>query len=211
MATFSTYALVDLLDAFASSDPVPGGGSAAALAGAVGASLLLMVASLPKTRTGTAEEMADLADAAGRLRPLRDRLASLVDRDTAAYQAVMAALRRPKGTDAEKAERQAALQAAMVDATEVPLETMRACQQALAGARVVAERGHVAAGSDAYVGMELLLAALRGAARNVDENLGSVKDPAFVGRAAAERRQLEETAVADAATARSRLSRSPAT
>jgi len=206
MTTLSTYALVDLLDAFSSSDPVPGGGSAAALAGAVGASLLLMVASLPKTRTGTPEETSDLAYAAARLRPLRDRLAGLVDRDTAAYQGVLGALRLPKGTDQEKAARRDALGAAMHEATEVPLETMRVCQQALAGARIVAEKGHVAAGSDAYVGIELLLAALRGAARNVDENLGGVKDAAYVERVRAERRQLEDDAVADAATARSRLS-----
>jgi len=67
---FSEFALIDLLDAFASNTPVPGGGSAAALAGALGVSLLIMAAGLPKSRTGAPEEAADLAEAAARLRPL---------------------------------------------------------------------------------------------------------------------------------------------
>jgi formiminotetrahydrofolate cyclodeaminase len=69
---FAEMALADLMDAFSSTDAVPGGGSAAALAGAVGVSLLLMVAGFPKTKTGAPEETADLAEAASRLHPLRD-------------------------------------------------------------------------------------------------------------------------------------------
>jgi formiminotetrahydrofolate cyclodeaminase len=206
MTSFSTYALLDLLDAFAASDPVPGGGSATAVAGALGTSLLIMVASLPKTRTGAPEEVADLAAAAARLRPLRDTFVELIDRDTAAYQGVMAAMRLPRGTDAEQAARRSAIDAAMRGATEAPLETMRACQQALAGARVIADNGHVAAASDAGVGVELLLAALRGAALNVDTNLAGLKDAAYVDRIRAERRQLEEDGVADATAARARRS-----
>lgn len=202
----STYALIDLLDTFASSEPVPGGGSATAVAGALGASLLLMVASLPKTRTGAPEEVTDLAEAASRLRPIRDTLVELIDRDTEAYQAVIAALRLPKTDDAEKAGRREAIEAAMKLATEVPLETMRSCQQALAGARVVAERGHVAAASDAGVGIELLLAALRGAAMNIDTNLAGVKDTAYAARIRAERKELEQDAEVDATAARARLS-----
>src|SRR6185436_12064808 len=116
----------DLLDAFASNEAVPGGGSAAALAGAVGVSLLITVASLPKTRTGAPEEAADLSEAAARLRPLRETLTSLVDQDSDAYQAVLAAYRLAKSTDAEKAARRDAIQDAMRGATEIPLATMRA-------------------------------------------------------------------------------------
>ena len=110
MTSYSTMAVEDLLDAFASNEPVPGGGSAAALAGAVGVSLLMMVASLPKTRTGAPEEAADLSEAASRLRPLRETLTSLVDQDSEAYQAVLAAYRLGKSTDAEKAARRDAIQ-----------------------------------------------------------------------------------------------------
>ena len=98
-------AVADLMDAFASTDAVPGGGSAAALAGAVGASLLLMVAGMPKTRTGAPEETADLAEAASRLHPLRDSLLDLVDRDSDAYRQVMDAFRLAKESDEEKATR----------------------------------------------------------------------------------------------------------
>ena len=100
--SYSDLVLTDLLDAFSSSDPYPGGGSAAALAGALGVSLLLMAAGVTRTRTGTPEEAADLAEASSRLRPLRDTLTSLVDADSAAYQAVVKAMRRPKGTDGER-------------------------------------------------------------------------------------------------------------
>ena len=101
MTPYTTMALADLLDAFASNEPVPGGGSASALAGAVGVSLLLMVAGMQKTKSGTPEETADLAEAAAKLRPLRDRLTMLVDRDSEAYAGVAAAFKLPKASDDE--------------------------------------------------------------------------------------------------------------
>ncbi len=148
MTSYGEMALADLLDAFASNEAVPGGGSAAALAGAVGTSLLIMVAGLPKTKTGAPEEAADLAEAAARLRPLRDTLASLVERDSEAYAAVIEAMRLPKATDADKQQRRAAIEAAMREAIEVPMDTMRACQQALRGAVVVANNGNPNASTD---------------------------------------------------------------
>lgn len=190
--------LTDLLDAFASNEPVPGGGSASALAGAVGVSLLMMVAGLPKTKTGAPEEAADLAEAAARLRPLRDTLASLVDRDSEAYTAVLNAMRLPKETDADKAARKAAMETAMRGATEVPMDVMRACQQALRGSIVVARHGNPNAATDTGVAIELLLVGTRGGAMNVDVNLKSLKDPAFVERVKAERAELEAEAIADA-------------
>ncbi len=115
--------LSDVLDAFSSSDPTPGGGSAAALAGALGASLLAMVAGLPKTRSNTPEERAALDAARAKILELRARLIDLIDRDAAAYDTVVAAYRLPKGTDEEKAARKSAIQAALQLATSVPLET----------------------------------------------------------------------------------------
>jgi formiminotetrahydrofolate cyclodeaminase len=198
-------ALSDLLDAFASNEPVPGGGSAAALAGAVGASLLIMVAGLPKTRTGAPEEAADLAEASARLRPLRDTLASLVERDSAAYTAVLEALRLPKATDADKEARRGALEGAMRGAIEVPMDTMRACQQALRGAVIVAGNGNANASTDTGTAVLLLMAGLRGAGLNVDVNVKGVSDEAFVRRVAAERDQLRADAEADARRATDRL------
>jgi formiminotetrahydrofolate cyclodeaminase len=201
MTSYSTLTVTELLDAFASSEPVPGGGSASALAGAVGVSLLMMVAGLPKTRTGTPEERAALGAAAARLRPLRDVLTTLVDRDSEAYTLVLDAFRLPKGTDAEKTIRRDAIDHAMRAATDTPLETMRVCGQALGQAVAIAANVVRSAASDAGVGIELLRTALRGAALNVDTNLGEVKDQEYVARVRVERTQLEEASLADAARA----------
>jgi len=199
-------ALVDLLDAFASNEPVPGGGSAAALTGALGASLLIMVAGLSKTRTGAPEEAADLAEASARLRPLRDALLALVDDDSRAYQAVLDAMRLPKATDADRETRRAAINAAMQGATRIPLETMRFCQQAVRGAVPVATHGNPNASTDTGTAVELLVAALRSAGMNVDANVKGTSDASFVERVSAERAQLAADAEADATRARAALS-----
>ena len=203
--SYTTMALADLLDAFASNDPVPGGGSASALAGAVGASLLLMVAGMVKTKSGTPEETADLAAAAARIRPLRDRLGGLVESDSEAYAAVAAAFKLPKGNDEEKAARKTAIQAGTRQATEVPLDTMRACRDALRHALVVARCGNRNATSDVGVAIELLLAATRGAGLNVDINLGGLADQEYVERARWERGDLERSAAEEASRARALL------
>jgi len=202
---YSEMALADLVDAFSSTDPVPGGGSAAALVGSVGTSLLLMVAGIPKTRSGAPEETADLAEAEARLRPLRDSLLELVDRDSEAYSQVMTALKLPKGSDAEKSQRQQALETATRWATEVPLDTMRACQQALRGALTVATNGNRSAASDVGVAIELLFAALRGARMNVEINLAALSDTEYVARIRTEVGQLENDAGGDAARGRELL------
>jgi formiminotetrahydrofolate cyclodeaminase len=202
---YSEMALVDLVDAFSSTDPVPGGGSAAALAGAIGASLLLMVAGIPKTKTGAPEETADLAEAEARIRPLRNSLLELVDRDSEAYSQVGTALKLPKHSDGEVSQRKQAIEDATRGATEVPLDTMRACQQALRGAVTVAANGNRNAASDVGVAIELLLAALRGARMNVEINLAGLTDAAYVTRVRTEASQLGDDAGADAARARELL------
>lgn len=205
MTSYITMALADLLDAFASNDPVPGGGSASALAGSLGVSLLLMVAAMQKTRSGTPEETADLAEAAARLRPLRDRLTTLVDTDSEAYAHVSAAFKLPKASDEEKAVRKAAIEAATKRATEVPLDTMRACRDALRDAVIVARNGNRNATSDVGVGVELLMTGVKGAALNVDINLSGLSDPEYVERVRRERQDLELTASDEAGRARGLL------
>ena len=199
---YSTMALADLLDAFASDEPVPGGGSASALAGALGTSLLLMVAGMTKTKSGTPEETADLSEASARLRPLRERLAALVDTDSDAYAAVAASFKLPKDTDAQKATRKNAIQVATRHAAEVPLETMRACRDAVRHSVIVARNGNRNAASDIGVALELLMAALKGAGLNVEINLSGLSDTAYIERARWERTDLERTAVEEAARAR---------
>ena len=198
---YSEFALIDLLDAFASNDPVPGGGSAAALAGALGVSLLVMAASLPKSRTGAPEEATDLAEAAARLRPLRERLVELIDADSSAYRSVMAALKLPKVSEQEQAHRNEALQSALKEATDVPLDVMRSGQQALAGGVVVARNVYRVAASDVAMGIELLGASVRGAALSIDGNLSSIKDASYIERVSEERRQLADDSARDGALA----------
>ena len=206
---YSEFALIDLLDAFASNAPVPGGGSAAALAGALGVSLLVMAASLPKSRTGAPEEATDLAEAAARLRPLRDSLVQLIDADSDAYRAVMAAMKLPKMADDEKLTRTAALQSALKEATDVPLDVMRAGQQALAGAVIVARNAYRVAASDVATGIELLGSCVRSAALSIDGNLMAIKDRGFASRVSAEREQLASDSARDAAQALEIVSGSP--
>lgn len=189
---YSALSLTDLLDAFASNQPVPGGGSASALAGAVGTSLLIMVAGLPKTRHGTPEERDALTAAADRLRPLRDELASLIDRDSEAYTSVIKAYRLPKSTEPEQSSRRDAIDAAMRAATDAPLATIRACERVMREAETISTGGAPSAASDVAVAIELLKTAARGAALNVDTNLATLNDEDYVARVSQERRDLEQ-------------------
>jgi formiminotetrahydrofolate cyclodeaminase len=172
----------DLLAAFRSSDPTPGGGSAAALSGAVGASLLAMVAGLAKPQADSDDDVARLQQAGTRCVDLALQLERLIDRDAEAYDLVVGAYRLPKATDEEKAARTAAIQAALKAATEAPLEVMRLCREALTLAPVVGSLGNANASSDVKVAGGLLRAGLDGARENVDINLGSVKDVSYVQR-----------------------------
>ena len=172
----------DFLAAVRSPDPTPGCGSAAALAGAMGASLLAMVAGLPKSRAATADDAARLKAAGDGCTALADELAALIDRDSAAYDLVLAAYKKPKGTEEEKTARSAAIQDAMRAAIAAPLDVMRACAAAAQHGPVVGELGLVSASSDVQVGVALLGAGLQGAKLNVQINLESVKDAAYAAK-----------------------------
>lgn len=193
--TLTTQPLTGLLAAFRSPQPTPGGGSASALAGAVGASLLVMVAGLAKPKAATDAELAELRAAGARCGDLAARLEALVDRDSEAYDLVVTAFKRPKGSDEEKTARGRAIQEALVAATEAPLEVMRHCAAALDTADVVARLGNSNAASDVQVGVVLLSAGLRGAQQNVEINLGSLKDADYVARVRAEAARLAARAL----------------
>lgn len=180
----------ELLAAFRASDPTPGGGSAAAVSGAVGASLLTMVAGLPKPGASTVEEIQQLHAAGARCSDLAVRLETLIDRDSDAYDMVVAAYRMPKGTEEEKAVRSARIQDTMRAAIDTPMDVMRACYAGLEQASAIARLGNRNAASDVKVALELLQAGLRGARENVEINLGSVKDQEYVARVRAETGEL---------------------
>lgn len=161
----------DLIARLASSDPVPGGGSAAAIAGAMGAALVGMVVELTVGRPAAeahADTLAELAAAAGRQRA---QLLQLAQDDAAAYQSVVAARRMPRDDDAQKAERRRRLDAAMHAAAEAPLAAARLAVEVLSGAARVAPIGNVNAVSDAGVAALLAGTAVRGAILNVQINL----------------------------------------
>ena len=139
-----------------------------------------MVAGLPKSRAASEEDHGRLAAAGARVASVADALASLVDRDSDAYDLVVAAYKQPKSTDEEKAARSSAIQNALRSAIDAPLSVMRACGEALEQAVTIAELANLSAASDVQVALELLGAGLRGARQNVDINLGSVKDASYV-------------------------------
>jgi formiminotetrahydrofolate cyclodeaminase len=179
MPRFVDQQLSAFLDAVASSEPTPGGGTAAAIAGAIGTSLLMMVAGLTKSRNGSEEERIALAEARASLTAVRERLIALADTDAEAFNQVMAAYRLPKASDADKVARKEAIQQALKAATTVPLETLEAGMDGLRLGRIVKAHGNPAAESDVDVGIGLLQAATNGAEANVRINLASVQDQAF--------------------------------
>ncbi|HTH25912.1 MAG TPA: cyclodeaminase/cyclohydrolase family protein [Vicinamibacterales bacterium] len=194
MKRFADMTVSQLLAALGSPSPTPGGGTAAAIAGAMGTSLLVMVAGLAKSKNNTDDEKAALSKARAAIEPITAQLTDLADADAASFDAVMAAYRLPKATDEEKAARARAIQAALRGATEVPLRTLRACANALQQARVVADYGNPSAESDVGVAIGLLKAAATGAAANVRSNLGGLKDETFKSATEAETARLLEPA-----------------
>jgi formiminotetrahydrofolate cyclodeaminase len=204
--SYSNFSLRDLLDAFASSVPAPGGGSAAALTGTTAVSLLVMAASVRLSRPKPPES-GDLADAADRLRSLRPAMAALIDRDAESYSSVVAALRLPVTDSESEARQRSAYDTAMRAATEAPLETMRASRRAIGDAAVVAAYCTRSARADVGVAIALLRAAVSGAGITVDANLGMLNDVEYISAMTAERRRLQAESEADAERALRELAR----
>jgi formiminotetrahydrofolate cyclodeaminase len=186
--------LLELLTEFASAGPTPGGGSASALAAAVGLSLVAMVARMPRTRHGTEVDRQTLDGVLLAVEHLAEHAVDLVDEDAAAYEAVIAGYRHPKATENERAQRKQAIEAALRGAAEVPLEVMRTCRAGLGAAVEAARAGNPAASSDVGVAVELLGAALRGAALNVRVNLASISEQGYVDAVRDEVARLEHDA-----------------
>ncbi len=177
--TARATALVDLpvhdfLDRLASDAPVPGGGSAAALTGALAAALVAMVARLTVGRPRYAAADPAMSFILETAAELQTRLAELVDADAVAYQQVRAAARLPRQTPDEQAARERARQSALIMASQTALSTAMFCAEALELAAGTVSLGNRNATSDALVAVWLADAALRGAARNVRDNLSGI-------------------------------------
>lgn len=164
------------LAAVASSAPAPGGGSVAAHAGALAAALAQMVAGLTIGKKKYAAVDAEMKELAIRAAGLANTLAALVKRDADAYTTVSAAYALPKDTEVDKAARDRAIQAALLHAADVPLETARACADVAELALAAAERGNTNAVSDAGVAALLAEAGCKAACYNVRINATSITD-----------------------------------
>jgi glutamate formiminotransferase/formiminotetrahydrofolate cyclodeaminase len=202
-AGIGTQTVADFLDALASSQPTPGGGSVAALASAAGAALLAMVARLSAGRKGC-ESVADrMRELVGVADGERGALLALGDRDAAAFDAVMAAYRLPRRSDAEKSSRDHSVQAALAAAAAVPLEVARRSLALLPLALELLEKGNPSALSDALSAAQMLHAGALSALANVTINVSSMTDAAQAATLNATAAALRDQALAllDAADA----------
>lgn len=177
------------IEELASKAPVPGGGGASALVGAVAAALASMVGNLTVGKASYAAVEDDVCASLERLDALRGRLLALVEADGEVFAPLAAAYRMPKVTDEERAAKEAALQQALVGATEAPLSIMEACAEVIVEAGFMARNGSAMALSDAGVAAVCAKAALQGASLNVLINVASIADEE---RAGAYRARMDE-------------------
>ena len=176
----SEMQLTDFVQTLSSDAPAPGGGSASALIGAMGAGLAAMVACLTQGRKKYAEFAEFAAEVETEGKALQDKLLDVMDRDTEAFTAVSAAFAMPKDTEEQKAERSAAIQAGLKACTNTPLECMKLCSEAIALSHKFLESGfNQSSASDLGVAFLSLKTAMQGAWLNVLINLSSIKDAAF--------------------------------
>ena len=169
-----------VLQTVAAPTPTPGGGSVAALAGALGASLGQMVAQLSRQKKSQAQFVAQLSSALVELCRVGDSLSGAIDEDAAAYEAVMAAFKLPKGTAEEQQSRAEAIQAATKGAAEVPLRVAETAASLLVLLGQLEPMISPSMMSDLRVGRAMAAAAVRGALENVAINLDSITDPDYV-------------------------------
>lgn len=182
MTDFSRLSLEDFLGALASEAPTPGGGTAAAAAGAMGAGLVEMLAGLTLSKEKYASAHDAVRPIARAARAAREELLGLARVDSEAYDGVIVARRLPRQSAEEKAERSRRLAEANRAATEVPMRTARAAARLLAALPELVEKGNPNAASDAGSAALLLEAATEAALLNVGINLSGIDDAELVGR-----------------------------
>jgi formiminotetrahydrofolate cyclodeaminase len=170
----------EFLDELSSSSPAPGGGSVAALSGALGAALVSMICHLTIGKKGYESVSDEMNEILKKSNALKEKFVLLIDEDTNAFNKVMAAYKMPKETDGEKEKRGNAIQDSLKNAANVPLDVMKQCVNVLSLTKIVSEKGNKNAVSDAGVVALMSLAGLNSAALNVEINLSGIKDEKFV-------------------------------
>ena len=183
------------LDELASSSPAPGGGSVAALSGALGAALSSMVCNLTIGKQGYESAQEEIVEILQRTEELRKQLTELIDKDTEAFNKVIEALKMPKETADQKEHRQYAMQNAFKHAADVPLETARKCIQILDCTRILVEKGNKNSISDAAVSALMAQTGVQAAMLNVRINLRSIKDTEYTQKVTTELDELLRNAM----------------
>jgi formiminotetrahydrofolate cyclodeaminase len=191
---YAALKISELLETVASSDPVPGGGSMAALSAAVAASLTEMVANLTIGKKGYETVEEEMRAVAEKMREFRDKLEKAIDRDAEAYNTVVSAYKLPK-TDEAKEKRQPAIQDGLKHAAAVPMDVAEDAFCILKHTRAVIEKGNPNAVTDGAVAAMMARTAVLSALYNVKINLGSIKDQAFVREMKSAVKKLEEETV----------------
>lgn len=191
-----SLSLADFVEETGAESPVPGGGSVAAAVGALGAALGTMVANLSSHKRGWDTRWQEFSEWAARGKACHNRLQELVDADTDAFKQVLAAMRLPQGTEAERAARDRAVEVATKGAIEVPLQVMETAVAAMDVIKAMADIGLPSSASDAAVGALCARAAVRGAQLNVRINAVDLADRGWVNDVLARAAALADTAEA---------------
>ena len=185
----------EFTDLLSTDAPAPGGGSVAALCGALSGALSSMVGALTHGKNGYEESFGEMEEAGIEGQRLKEQFLADVDRDTAAFNRVMAAMRLPKKTDEDKASRAAAIEEATKEATLVPLEVLSRALEAARLARIVVEKGNRNSISDAGVAALAARTAAEGAYLNVRINLPGIEDASFRKKTLSEAEKLRKEVV----------------
>ena len=191
--------MIDFADETASESPAPGGGSIAAYAGALGASLATMVANLSSHKKGWDERWQEFSDWAAKGQQYKNELLKLVDADTTAFNKIMEAFALPKTTADEKSKRSEAIQAATKFAIEIPFKVMQTAAGGMEVAKAMVRMGNPNSITDAGVGALCIRTAVMGAFMNVRINAGGFNDKAFVNDIIAKGKAIEDAVIADEA------------
>jgi len=183
------------LSELASKSPAPGGGSVAALSGALGTALSSMVCNLTIGKEKYKDVREEIKEVYAKSEKLRKRLTELIDEDTEAFNDVIKAFKMPKETKDQKEIRKQAIQQGYKTAAQVPLKTAKTCEKILDIARIVAEKGNKNSITDAAVSALMAKAGVDAAILNVKINLGYIKDSMFVERISSELDELQQNTI----------------